>query len=140
MKDISFNAHHSPVGAFASFTLGFPGAKGGLGLELGGPANESVFVGLEKRSGNGFEALPFFASSADSAKRYDVAADAPLKQGMVEAFDPKTISRAFGIGCDTWSAGDLTFSVYSAPKPVPDPRTARRAELMPETPQSLLRV
>jgi len=130
MKNISFNAHHSPVGAFASFTFGFPGAKGGLGLELGGPANESVFVGLEKRSGSGYEALPFFASSADSAKRYDVAADAPLKQGMVAAFDIKKISRAFGIGCDTWSAGDLTFSVYSAPKPVPDPRSARRAELM----------
>jgi hypothetical protein len=27
-----FNAHHSPVGAFASFTLGFPGASGGLEL------------------------------------------------------------------------------------------------------------
>ncbi len=130
MKNISFNAHHSPVGAFASLTLGFPGAKGGLGLELGGPANESVFVGLEKRSGNGYEALPFFASSADSAKRYDVGVDAALKQGKVSAFEPRKISREFGIACDKWCAGDLTFAIYSAPKPVPDPRSAGRAGLM----------
>ncbi|MBB5326360.1 hypothetical protein HNQ34_003513, partial [Anoxybacillus tepidamans] len=29
-KNMFFNAHHSPVGAFASFTLGFPGKSGGL--------------------------------------------------------------------------------------------------------------
>ncbi len=129
-SEIFFNAHHSPVGAFASFTLGFPGAKGGLGLELGGPANESVFIGLEKRSGKGYDALPFFGSSADSARRYDLGSDAPLKQGMVSAWDARKISRAFGVGSDTWSAGDLTFSIYSAPKSVPDPHTAGKAELM----------
>jgi len=128
-SSILFNAHHSPVGAFATFTLGFPGAKGGLGLELGGPANESVFVGLEKTSGDGYEALPFFASSADSAKRYDVDASTPIKQGKVSAFDPSRIERRFGIACDTWVAGDLTFSIYSAPKEVPDPRSATNAEL-----------
>ena len=128
--DIFFNAHHSPVGAFASFTLGFPGPKGGLGLELGGPANESVFVGLEKGAGDGFEALPFFGSSADSLRRFDVSAGVPMKQGKVRPFDKKKISRTFGPGADTWSAGDLTFSVYSAPKPVPDPLKARKAELM----------
>jgi len=129
-SDIFFNAHHSPVGAFASFTLGFPGAKGGLGLELGGPANESVFVGLEKARGNGYEALPFFESSADSSKRYDVDSNAVLKQGMVKAFPLKQISRTYGMGSDTWTAGDLTFSIYSAPKPVPDPQNATKAALM----------
>jgi len=130
MSDIFFNAHHSPVGAFASFTLGYPGAKGGLGLELGGPANESVFIGLEKERGNGYEALPFFESSADSSKRYDVESNAELKQGKVKAFPQKQISRAFGIGSDTWTAGDLTFSIFSAPKSVPDPQTPRKAEMM----------
>lgn len=42
MNTIFYNAHHSPIGAFASFTLGMPGAKGGLGLELQGPADQSV--------------------------------------------------------------------------------------------------
>lgn len=125
-----FNSHHSPVGAFASFTLGFPGAKGGLGLELGGPANESIFAGLENARGSGYEALPFFESSADSSKRYDVDSKAEIKQGMVKAFPLKKISRVFGVGSDTWTVGDLTFSIYSAPKPVPDPQTATKAALM----------
>ena len=42
-----FNAHHSPIGAFASFTLGFPGKNGGLGLELGRPAEQNVYIGCE---------------------------------------------------------------------------------------------
>jgi len=44
-KNMFFNAHHSPIGAFSSFTLGFPGAKGGLGLGLGKPAGQNVFIG-----------------------------------------------------------------------------------------------
>jgi hypothetical protein len=124
-----FNAHHSPVGAFATFTLGFPGPMGGLGLELGGPANESVFIGVEKRRGRGYEALPFFASSADSAKRYDVGADAALKPGRVTPWAAADLTRRFSLGSDVWTAGDLTFAIYAAPKTVPDPRTANAAQL-----------
>ena len=47
MNEIFFNAHHSPMGAFASFTLGCRGAKGGLGLELSKPADQNIFIGLE---------------------------------------------------------------------------------------------
>ncbi len=125
-----FNAHHAPVGAFASFTLGCDGPRGGLGLELGGPANESIFIGAECTEPGRYEALPFFGSSADSARRYDVAADAPLRQGKVAAFAPEAVTREFGLGCDTWRAGDLTFSIYSPPKQVPDPARARRQDLM----------
>jgi hypothetical protein len=124
-----FNAHHSPAGAFATFTLGCPGPSGGLGLELGGPANESVFVGVERRRGNGYEALPFFASSADSSRRYDVSADKPLQAGLVRPFPDRDIRREFCIGSDTWTAGDLTFAIYSAPKRVPDPTTASKSSL-----------
>lgn len=119
-----FNAHHSPIGAFASLTLGFPGPSGGLGLELGGPPKESVFIGLENPSGKGFKALPFFGSSADSEKRYDVAADAPLQQGLVRPFPKNRIRRKFSIGTDTWQVDDLTFSIFSPPKSVADPATA----------------
>ena len=128
-REIFFNTHHSPVGAFASFTLGFPGPRGGLGLELGKPADENIFIGLERTDGRGYEALPFFASSADSARRYDVAADAPTKQGKVRSFVPAKIRRVFRLGSDTWTAGDLTFAIYSAPKCVPDPKGASRSAL-----------
>jgi hypothetical protein len=124
-----FNAHHSPVGAFATFTLGFPGPKGGLGLELGKPADENIFIGAERRDGRGYEALPFFASSADSARRYDVEAGPPTKQGKVRSFPAARIRRDFSLGSDTWTAGDLAFSIYSAPKSVPDPSASSAASL-----------
>jgi xylan 1,4-beta-xylosidase len=63
-SNIFFNAQHSPIGAFASFTLGLPGNKGGLGLELAKPAEQNVFIGLESESGN-LEMLPFSAGSED---------------------------------------------------------------------------
>lgn len=124
-----FNAHHAPVGAFATFTLGYPGPKGGLGLELGRPPDENVFIGVARRDGRGYEALPFFASSADSALRYDVGTNAQPVPGKVRPFAAKDISRRFSLGSDTWTAGDLTFSIYSAPKPVPDPERFGRANL-----------
>jgi xylan 1,4-beta-xylosidase len=118
---VFFNAHHSPVGAFASFTLGHRGAKGGFGLELGGPADESVFIGVETPAGDAYDALPFFVTSADSSRRYDVGADQPIPQGLVRPFADALLRRKFRLGSDTWEAGDLTFRLYSAPKPVPDP-------------------
>jgi hypothetical protein len=128
-RSIFFNAMHAPVGAFATFTLGYRGPSGGLGLELGGPAGENVFVGVEKTSGPGYEALPFFANSADASKRYDVAGDDSVPQGLVKPFPDSKIQRDFSLGSDTWSAGDLTFSIFSAPKKVPDPERARKEEL-----------
>jgi len=125
-----FNAHHSPAGAFCSFTLGFPGAKGGLGLELGGPADESVFVGLQTRDGRGYEAFPFFAPGGDDAKRFDVSADTPIERGMISSFPAGELSRELRLGSDCWRAGDLTFTIYSPVKSVPEPGRASRALMM----------
>jgi hypothetical protein len=129
MGEHCYNAHHSPIGAFATFTLGFPGPKGGLGVELGGPADENIFIGVEAAEGGGYEALPFFATSADAAKRYDVAGNEAPRQGRVRAFPDERISREFGAACDTWRAGDLSFTIYSPIKPVPDPRGASSAAM-----------
>jgi hypothetical protein len=61
MPNIFYNSHHSPVGAFASFTLGFKGASGGLGIELAGPACQNVYIGIESAAAPGqFFALPFY--------------------------------------------------------------------------------
>jgi len=127
---IEYNAQHSPVGAFASFTLGFPGARGGLGLEIGGPADENIYIGMETREGGVFEALPFFAGSEDEARRYDVGAAASGEQSELRAFPRSSISRTLTACCDTWKTGDLTFSVYSPAKPVPDPARSSAAALM----------
>jgi hypothetical protein len=126
---IAYNAQHSPVGAFASFTLGFPGAKGGLGLELGGPADENLYIGLQSADESCFEALPFFAGCADESARYDVTAAASATDDGLRPIPWKAIQRAMSACVDTWSAGDLIFSVYSPVKAVPDPAKAKKQAL-----------
>jgi hypothetical protein len=143
MNNHNYNAHHSPIGAFASFTLGFRGARGGLGLELGGPANHNVYIGIEDE-GRTFHLLPFFegAAGADEALRYDVEGaqagdhpDAGLHVGQAEDSAPQkpvslrpieanAISRELKLTTDTWNAPSLSFTVYSLVRGVPDPATA----------------
>jgi len=136
-KDTFFNAHHSPIGAFASFTLGSPGAAGGLGLELGKPADQDVFIGLEAREGGSFEAFPFFKGGDAAEKerqRYEVeqANQAmPAWEGAtISPFPDAEIRRDFHAATDTWTAGDLTFTVYSPVRPVPDPNSGNDETLM----------
>lgn len=130
-RNIFFNAHHSPIGAYASFTVGFPGAGGGLDLELGRSPEKSVYVGLETRGGGEYQALPFFDDNTVESQRYDVeqADAAPLKHGILRAFSRTQVTREFKLGTDTWSAGDLTFTLCSPVRAVPDPEVATEADL-----------
>ncbi|MDQ8736494.1 glycoside hydrolase family 52 protein [Paenibacillus sp. LHD-38] len=127
-----FNAHHSPIGAFASFTLGFPGSGGGLDLELGHSPRQNVFIGVESPERSGiYEALPFFESAEDESKRYDIEGSQhlKLKPQIIKPFAKEAIQRDFRLGTDTWQAGDLTFTIYTQAQPVPDPATATDEEL-----------
>ena len=129
---IWFNAHHSPLGAFASFTLGMPGARGGFGLERGGPAEEDVFIAIEDAAGGGFHALPFFGAGTDDAARYEVeSAVAPGDEGLpaFRSFGREEVSRDFTATRDAWRAGDLVFTVHTQVVAIPDPETASEAEL-----------
>ncbi len=65
-----FNAHQSLIGAFATFTLGKEGMRGGLGMELSGPANQNLYIGLESCDKNNFECIPFFQLSESIRKRF----------------------------------------------------------------------
>ncbi len=120
--NIFFNAHHSPAGAFASFTLGCKGAKGGLGLELGKPADENLYIGVESRDGKSYEALPFYAQAEDDRSRFEVdAAGNGPKAFPLHPFADQKIRREFRQGTDTWTAGDLTFRILSPIPSIPDP-------------------
>jgi xylan 1,4-beta-xylosidase len=130
MKNIFFNAHHSPIGAFASFTLGFEGAKGGFGLELGKPADENVFIGLQSRDGRYYEALPFFEGASDEASRYDVEnKNNSDRRSNIYAFTKDQIEREFRLTSDCWKAGDLTFTIYSQVDSVPEPSKVSEEEM-----------
>lgn len=146
---IFFNAQHAPIGAFSSFTLGFRGKSGGLGLELGKPADQNMYIGFQSRDGSVYEALPFYEAAVDESARYDVEKqeekDKPESAGAspsgataasglsdkkrgtparIVSFDQNSITREYGSGTDTWQAGDLTFRIYSPVRPVPDPAQA----------------
>ncbi|MFX3634401.1 MAG: glycoside hydrolase family 52 protein [Candidatus Pristimantibacillus sp.] len=130
--NLFFNAHHSPIGAFASFTLGFPGNGGGLDLELGRPPRENVFIGLESAEAEGmYDTLPFFEVVDDESKRYDIENPDPdqNKPKILIPFDKKAIQRDFHLSTDTWSAGDMNFRIYSPVRSVPDPVSATEEEL-----------
>ena len=128
-----YNTQHSPFGAFASFTLGFRGARGGLGLERGAPANEAVWIGHESAENpDRFEALPFFdPPTGEAAEAFTSSDEQELKMEdhflgdrpgvSVDAIPEDRIERRLGLATDTWTAGDLTFRVISAGEPVPDP-------------------
>jgi len=125
---IFYNAFHSPIGAHSSFTLGCVGQKGGLGLERGGPANENVFIGVETREGGEYELLPFFHGAGDEAARYDHSTKQKGPGSKLRSFDLTSIRRAYALGTDTWTVGDLTFTIYSPVASAPDPESSTRAE------------
>src|SRR5262245_7128103 len=96
-----FYAHHSPFGAFTSFTLGRHGKKGGFGLELSGPAQQDVYVAYCRPAPEGepvVHALPFYAGAQrGGAEAYtgvsDTSAVGPLTW---KAFAETEITRKLG--------------------------------------------
>ncbi|MDR2592071.1 MAG: glycoside hydrolase family 52 protein [Chitinispirillales bacterium] len=134
-----YNSQHSPVGAFASFTLGFKGASGGLGLELAGPACQNVYIGAESADQPGkFFALPFYNDAIDrrvetEPTAQDVWGDSDKQSGVLSdsididkpavnivQFADDEISRLTTPARDVWRAGDLEFKIYTPFPSIPD--------------------
>src|SRR5690349_18919266 len=124
-KNILFNAHHSPVGAFASFTLGYPESSGGFDLELGHPPDQNIYIGLQADGSKQYQALPFFSKGEDERARFTSEQDQIQAEDIqhshqvlktttayIEAFPEKDIKRHFEAATDEWQAGDLTFKLY----------------------------
>ena len=64
--NISFNAHHSPIGAFFSFTCGHGSAGGGMAVQSGRPAAQDIFVGIkdgDRMSDAPLRCLPLFSGA-----------------------------------------------------------------------------
>src|SRR5688500_5565589 len=86
-RNVFFNAHHSPMGAFFSFTCGHAGTRGGLGAQLNRPADQDIYVGVKQgdRAGDGtLTCLPFFQD--------DGATNAPA----VATYPPEQVRRYYG--------------------------------------------
>jgi len=141
-----YNSQHSPVGAFASFTLGYKGASGGLGIGLSGPARQNVYIGAESADHPGrFSALPFYNAALDRRAETEPAAqdvwgDSDRQSGIkpeegarpdqgggidnrpvtITPFPDDEIVRLTTPARDVWRCGDLEFKIYTPSQSVPD--------------------
>ena len=83
--DPSFHAHHSPMGAYLSFTCGHHGSRGGLALESGRPANQDIYVGIkqgDRTARSPLTCLPFYKGALDPGAQAELPAAA---QQAIEA-------------------------------------------------------
>jgi xylan 1,4-beta-xylosidase len=108
-----YNAHHSPVGAFASFTIGMKGKNGGFGLGLSGPAKQNVFIGLETTPNN-FKLLPFCDAPSESTEINDFGIEDSSEDSYRPSFyTDEEISRSMGACCDKFTAPNLVFEIFT---------------------------
>ena len=80
--NINFNAQHSPMGAFMSFTCGHFHTGGGIGTEIGKPAGQNLYIGV--KDGRRNHSSPFGACRSSS----------PAPNCMRPAFPTKLIKRS----------------------------------------------
>lgn len=117
--NISFNAQHSPMGAFFSFTCGQFGSRGGFGLQMGRPGNQDLYIGVkngDRKSDSPIKALPFYqGAESDSAAAFQVeqAADPSQAKPQVTAYTREQIKRHYGWCSDRWVSDDFTFTIYT---------------------------
>jgi hypothetical protein len=133
--NIGFNAHHSPMGVYFTFTCGNPGSRGGLAAQLGKPADQDLYIGFkegDRYQRSPLQVLPFF-SNAD--KLDPATAFLPEMPGTErQAFAPFPLdrrTRSYGWSTDRWNTRDglFEFTLYTPFGPIPDPATADPAAL-----------
>ncbi len=133
---IDFNAQHSPMGAFMSFTCGHFGAGGGIGVEIGRPAGQNVYVGVkegDRKSSRPVVCLPFVKGVGDptatAAANYQVeqagdAANVPPTISGVTTVAQSKVSRHYGYATDAWVAPGLEFAICTPFDAIPEPGVA----------------
>ena len=99
-----FNAHHSPIGAYATFTLGYPGASGGFGQQQKLPGTQSTYIGVLK--GGQAIGLPFYNAATEPA---------------LTSYAENEITRDFRAASDTFTTPDFSFTLFSPVRSIPDP-------------------
>jgi xylan 1,4-beta-xylosidase len=137
--NINFNAQHSPAGAFMSFTCGHFGSGGGIGIEIGKPAAQNLFIGIkqgDRKSQHPIRCLPFLKSTVGSAAAaFEVGqAETPKTGRSFDSYPADQIKRHFGWATDRWVTPDFSFSIYSPFGSIPETKTdtdALRASLLP---------
>lgn len=129
MHSIDFHAHHSPLGAYATFTCGRFGAGGGPTIEGVQPASMDLVIGYADGGSDDMHALPFYrgAGIADFSDFATDAATPPRNRRFLLSDTTRNYQRSV----DTWTSGDFSFAIYTPVRPLPDPDALGHAALAP---------
>ena len=130
------------MGAFMSFTCGNFGTRGGIGLQIGQPGDQEVFIGFkdgDRYSDGTLKCLPFYTAAVNrSADAFLAEQAGPSEQNVkpdAVPFKDSEIARSYGWASDQWAAEGLSFTVYSPFGAIPDPSVDNeqrmRASLLP---------
>ena len=122
----SFHAHHSPMGSHSSFTVGMFGANGGMALEKGSPADQSIFLGYRSESGL-TKLFPFYENLVNDAERFSQG-DSEEEAKTIE-FSKSEIKRNYKWATDEFSAPGINFSIKTPFFSIPDPKSASKESL-----------
>ncbi len=108
MHSSDFHAHHSPQGAYATFTCGRFAVGGGPTIEGTRPASMDLIIGYADRGTEDVHALPFFrgAGSADISEFAADAATPPKNRRLLLA----DLERSYQRSVDSWTVGDFSFA------------------------------
>ena len=131
---VGFNAQHSPMGAFMSFTCGNFGTRGGIGLQIGQPGDQEVFIGFkdgDRHSDATLKCLPFYTAAVNrAADAFLVEQAGPSEQNVkpdAVPFKDERISRFYGWATDEWVAEDSPSRSTRRSAPIPDPAVEDRS-------------
>ena len=127
LHSIDFHAHHSPQGAYATFTCGRFGVGGGPTIEGVQPASMDLVIGYADRGTEDMHALPFFrgAGIPDFSDYATDAATPPRNRRLLL----QDLERRYQRSVDRWSAGDFSFEIFTPVQSLPDPDTQGEAAL-----------
>lgn len=125
----NYYTQHSPLGAFASFSIGMIGRPGGFGHALRGPANQNIYVGFQNGD-SAWNLLPFFRPPQSNEGAFTGEAATAQAPRNVNVLTPEDFRRTLRWASDTWTSPDqrFGFSILSPFGEVGDPKKLNRAQ------------
>jgi hypothetical protein len=134
--NLDFNAQHSPMGAFMSFTCGHFNNRGGIGVQIGKPADQDLYIGVKpggRFSKSSVKCLPFFrGSDTKGGSAFLVEQAGPAEQAhqaKVVAYKANQIQRQYCWATDKWITKDFEFTIHTPFGEIPNPATANQTDL-----------
>jgi len=121
-----YHTQHAPFGAFASFTIGLPGSRGGFGQSLSGPADHDVYAGFRRLKSDHspaapWQLLPFFKRPQVAAVAAFTGENTQSTSHEPQAIDIAKIDRRLGWATDTWRHDGFSLRIFSPFSRTEDP-------------------